>query len=806
MSSKNTKRAIKGTIAATVLLLYFFVWYCAQTIDTVGRGDRPSKCIAAGDFIGDGPSGVSAESDCVKERNSFQCKKYNIYYTRQKWKDIGLYTTGVSTEDGRRFQGIFRALVRGEWYPWGSGEEECPYIHCDPNNSEHSPCLEEGFRVDEEKAPCKVSHGIGLYGLIKLDTPECLDQDPNDPDVNVTGPCFRSFHMAAFQKGASGARVKTDTGDSSTSVKIGVDQYKIYDDEGAGLFEVDFTQLCAAGVTTCEGKQPIPKGKIYFKISDTYYEDNGAFVEDEGKARGGYQIQVLSGAYAKETGIIETIVNFFIRTLNKVRDQLTNAVLQDSGFISLVRAMLALYILFSGFGIMIGIIEATQAEVIIRIVKVGFMLLLISDTSMNFFNQIFFPFFTEVPGEVASMILRATVLSDPRFYIPVPDNYLSIFDALVKILLSQATHSKIWALFFYKWYFVYIPLIYCGAMFIVMGIIQAVMMFTVAFFIQMVLMVSAPIFFIFLLFGITKHLFEKWLTQMIANAVTVIMVAAVISLMMGLVMSQLQELLYFKVCFSKIGNFFFFIPVHGWYPGESSEVDEALTPTNFFAFLMIAYLFNKIIKQVPQIVDALAQAQLQPLKGGMNSMAAFGSSAKSTIMGDYAGMRRIKGAINNEIQAPVKQAFREGMDYLKDTKLWKGAAEARAFLNPAGGVQLGTHIAVTKGKQAINAARAVFQSGGNANVPGSSQGTSSTAGSPRSGNLTQPNALTPSGGVPGSTSAPAPTPVSRSNPSTSAPPQPNAPSQSVNNTVQPTQSNLEQESTVRRGSIPTTDE
>jgi len=149
-----------------------------------------------------------------------------------------------------------------------------------------------------------------------------------------------------------------------------------------------------------------------------------------------------------------------------------------------------------------------------------------------------------------------------------------------------------------------------------------------------------------MLFNITKTYFENWLRQMMGAALTLIIVAASIALLIGLLTSQLQNLLNYEVCNMVIWSMDLdLIDVHFainfWYPSDS-RVDTALSAKNLFSFLIFGAIFDSFSKQIPQICDILG-------KMGIGSIGAmYGATGQ--------GLNRIKSGATQAAAGAVTVA------------------------------------------------------------------------------------------------------------------------------------------------------
>ncbi|MBA8666453.1 type IV secretion system protein [Holosporaceae bacterium 'Namur'] len=551
------------------------------------------------------------------------------------WVDTGLYTTGIANNSENSSYAKLKGYIQGEWYPWGAETKtECIMLDCAKNISNHAICLDNGKIVDsnpDHAYPCVLKEGQGLYGLIAIDN-NGKTLDPNELGNALTLPTafFRTFH----------ATVKNNE-DSSEDQKY---------------FEVNYSQFCKNNdeqKTVCtkdqqsQGLEYVVRGRLYFKILDRYYDDNG----------GKYLVSLISGVFSNK-GFIEEVVELITDTIKEVTASIYTTITRDLKFITICRAMLVLYVAFTGVSFMIGLIKIEKKELIIRLIKVGLIATLLSEYSWDFFNNNLFNLFTEGAASIAQIIVTSTLyydnnINDPIFLMPEDATPLSIFDLFFKMLISAPIHKKIVAILFYDWKLYFIPAIYICWYFVLLGIFRAVFLYLLSVMQLALLMVSAPIFIIMLLFQWTKNLFDEWIKLMANSVFLMILVISTFALMMSIITEQLQKLLYYQVCWVSVWD----VSIAGldifdlmfWYPTFSSQANSALTIGHLFAFLIVSLIFNGFLEEVPTIADSL-------MGSGRPASAASAGAMQSAIQGSFIGqgMNMVKGL--NPVGMVLKKA------------------------------------------------------------------------------------------------------------------------------------------------------
>lgn len=519
------------------------------------------------------------------------------------WTDTGLKTLGIPLIPGVPIEhnpGTLRLYIDGAWSPWGLSNtpdnitnHSCGYISCPTFDTEftstYGPNIAGCQKVDPDptKVPCMVTQGQGLYGLISF------GEDPNQAtyvDGNYPSDKFRTFHVGS-------APIQTDP-DGLTYVQITQTQ------------QCDQSGNCITD-TAPDGTPVIHAGKLYFRILDNFYGDDS----------GGYNIKITSGVVSDKGWIQRSVEGMFQNLLN-VSASLMQKVTVESPFISIIRALLVLYIAINGLFFMLGLIKYNVGELVTRLVKVGIVATLIAPNSFEFFYNNFFIFFTEGANSIAKIIIETTLYfnadpSAPRFPMPPDANALSVFDVFLRMIEKPALHAKILAtastIFEGQADFVFIPLMYIAISFVVIAALKALVMYLMSLIFIAILIALAPIFIAMILFQLTFQLFKQWLDMLIANALLIILISGVIGLMVLLVIGQLEALLSYKICWLPLFNPSY-IPfeIDGYKPADTTQMRAALNYPAYFTFLISAIVFNGFMGFIPQMVDGISGSALQP--------------------------------------------------------------------------------------------------------------------------------------------------------------------------------------------------
>ncbi|MBS0236127.1 MAG: type IV secretion system protein [Proteobacteria bacterium] len=315
-------------------------------------------------------------------------------------------------------------------------------------------------------------------------------------------------------------------------------------------------------------------GKVYFRVKPMgQWTDSVNNSIDARQAVGQYafdlsvtdqnQGSIMGYIYA----MIKTISAYFFGEdgTSGVARTIFVEMLGNSALVTAIKALLVLYITFTGFSFMIGTAQMSHQEVIIRVMKISIVLVLLND-GWNFCNTYLFPLFTSGMLEIMTL-----VYSDPdvdpgalaRFRDGDP---FAIFYNMDKPigqmlfgpsgtgikgsgLLGGPTWHKVQALCMSS---LFGPLlgaaIIVGCVFYAMAIFKSIMVFLLSLIGIAVMMMTAPLFISLILFAKTREIFDSWIKLLMSFSFQPIMVFAMLGVMGKLMLMTFYVSLWFTAC------------------------------------------------------------------------------------------------------------------------------------------------------------------------------------------------------------------------------------------------------------------
>ncbi|AFC70461.1 TrbL/VirB6 family protein [Rickettsia australis] len=380
--------------------------------------------------------------------------------------------------------------------------------------------------------PCIMTDGVGLYFLIAA-----KNTNPNISPDSQRKPQGITQHL----------------GELTSSVG-----YEFYSISSTGQF------LKAGGINyqyKGEDKSKYAQSPLYFKIIDKFYNDNS----------GQYRLVIKSGVTDTRPDPLQFLTDLIKGVLfgkDGIIKKTYQQIIDTPGYRISVSAILTLYIMFTGFSFLIGNINLTHVELIVRILKVSIVSILLSTgKAWTFFHDYLFVFFIDGVQQILQIINEAAATGPGS-------------QSLLGLLISPQTLSKLFSLLFVDWLgFIYIILYLIALYFIFFLIFKATIIYLTALITIGMIIIMGPIFICFMLFNITRSLFENWLRQLISYALQPIILFAGIAFISMIIRTEIYSTLGFGVCkhdFPNLG------PINEIFGSFLEDIDPSLGNSIFY--------------------------------------------------------------------------------------------------------------------------------------------------------------------------------------------------------------------------------
>jgi type IV secretion system protein VirB6 len=399
--------------------------------------------------------------------------------------------------------------------------------------------------------------------------------------------------------------------------------------------------------------------KIYFGIDVSNVEK-----EDIADEKGKYY---ENNEYNITLFVKKKINDFVSSNVNKVFDFIKKEVIGDSvkdlykgyakGLLQGVRALLTLYIIFTVVGYMLGMIQLSKFDFIVRMMKIAFIAFAFSDKSWEFFGTTLSKFFMD----------GSTHLVDSfSGYIGEGGKRFAFLDLTAGILLTGETWLKFLSLIFAGpfGFIAFLIILHASFMFL-KCIISATFRYVISTVLVAFLLSLTPLFIVFILFQQTKSLFDNWIKTLAHVAVQPMILFSSLSILNQLMYSVLYNLTNFSACYQCLISINFLsydfclmksiLPL-GYSPGTSVDValsDGTKTGGHFAALpidliqAIICFIIAKAMEVFVSASETMAQAIFSAGFGIANSVGSVAGSASqamlSTVGLDDATQSKIKG-------------------------------------------------------------------------------------------------------------------------------------------------------------------
>ncbi|WP_353288758.1 type IV secretion system protein [Wolbachia endosymbiont (group A) of Pogonocherus hispidulus] len=399
--------------------------------------------------------------------------------------------------------------------------------------------------------------------------------------------------------------------------------------------------------------------KIYFGIDvsnvekDDITDKNGKYYENN--------------KYTVTLFVKRKINDFISSNINKIFGFMKKEVIGDSvkdsykgyarGLLQGVRALLTLYVIFTVVGYMLGTIQLSKFDFIVRMFKIAFIAFAFSDRSWELFGTTLSRLFID----------GSTYLVDSfSGYIGEGEEKFAFLDLTAGVLFTAETWLKFLSLMLSGpfGFIAFLAILYATFAFL-KCIISATFKYVISTVLVAFLLSLTPLFIVFILFQQTKPLFDNWIKTLAHVAVQPVILFSSLSLLNQLMYSVLYNLTNFSACYQCLisVNFLTYdlclmksiLPL-GYSPG--TNVDVALSTgeraVGHFAALPIdliqAFMYLIIANAMEAFVtisETMAQALFSSGWGVAGSVRQVATSASQAILSTVGLDNNTQGMIQN---------------------------------------------------------------------------------------------------------------------------------------------------------------
>lgn len=251
-------------------------------------------------------------------------------------------------------------------------------------------------------------------------------------------------------------------------------------------------------------------------------------------------------------GLLTAIYNNIKDIVNDSTQRLYESFIDNPAYQSAVFGALTLMVVIFGVGFVIGVIQPSFGQVLIRLIKFGIIVALISPGGWEFFSSYMVTFFNDGTDSLVKSVLSIGTGTA----IPADASPFYSFDRLAAFLIQPDTIIAIMGSVFAGGPY--------GAMmgglmiFSFMGfvglLVTALRIYAVSYVARALLLGLAPVFFVFLLFEKTKQLFMTWINALLSLMLQPVLLFTFLSFFVVLIESASKDMLNTEFCWTEYRN------------------------------------------------------------------------------------------------------------------------------------------------------------------------------------------------------------------------------------------------------------
>jgi len=296
------------------------------------------------------------------------------------------------------------------------------------------------------------------------------------------------------------------------------------------------------------------QGYLWMKINNNYTDYKDSF--------GKYTVQFFTSKAVDSFNIkiLNVLVNQFKDRVRSAAEQIFKnmtcyegdpnkgvyAVTSCTNFFSYIKAMLTLYVMAYAAMFLLGMVQISQVDLVIRVVKIGIVGGLMSHKTFDFFNYYVFDFVTNFSDQIVSNMAGYSMFSNNQ---TIENPFMFMDSLLTKIFMTKTFISQLLALLSMGVTGVlYFIIIFIALIVMLITIFRAMAIYIMAFMAIAVLIGLTPLFLTFMLFDFTKYLFDNWVRFTFRYMVEPVVLMAGIIIMTQLFTIYLDFAVGYSVC------------------------------------------------------------------------------------------------------------------------------------------------------------------------------------------------------------------------------------------------------------------
>lgn len=265
---------------------------------------------------------------------------------------------------------------------------------------------------------------------------------------------------------------------------------------------------------------------------------------------------------SSSNGMLSDIYHFIVDSVNDASKKLFSAFTSSNSYKNALGGATTLMVVFYAVAFVMGIVQPNFQQVLVRLVKIGLLMTLISPAGWDFFNENVVRFFQDGSDDIIRGVQQIGMCAN--YYngggncpgIPANATPFYSLDRLASFIIQPDTIVALLGATFsggpYGLMMGALMLIAVYGFF--MLVLKALQVYAISFVARAMLLGLAPIFFVFLLFEKTKQMFMGWLNAIVNLSLRPILLFTFLSFFMVLMESASRDMLGTELCWQEFKN------------------------------------------------------------------------------------------------------------------------------------------------------------------------------------------------------------------------------------------------------------
>ncbi len=312
-----------------------------------------------------------------------------------------------------------------------------------------------------------------------------------------------------------------------------------------GYRNIFFAFFCLIGLSL----MALPKGAMAQQIPGSNPQITAA---DQCTNFSGAMQQAFDTSDPTKTGLLTDIYYFIVDVVADATQSMFEAFINNDSYQNAVYGAITLMITLYGVGFLIGVVQPSFQQVLVRLFKIGIIFALISPGGWNFFHMNVVKFFQDGTDDIINGVqeistgIVAPAGASPFYALDRIAEFVIQPDTIIAIMGSITAGGPFG-----------LPM--GGLMILTMAafigmLLKALQVYAIAFVARALVLGLAPIFFIFLLFDRTKNMFIAWLNALINLSLRPILLFTFMSFFIVLMEGAAKDVLGAELCWTKFQN------------------------------------------------------------------------------------------------------------------------------------------------------------------------------------------------------------------------------------------------------------